>query len=360
VVAVFLAAALAMLVSLVGTQFLVRLLRARNIGQPIRDEGPKGHVTKAGTPTMGGVAIVGAALVGYLFAHLRGGLVFTRSALLLVLAIAGAGAVGLVDDWIKVSRERNLGLNKTAKVVGLTLVALGFALAAMFWGRSAAACESPVDPAVPCSVHTELSFTRFDSLGIDLGTAGWIVFAVLLILATANAVNLTDGLDGLAGGSAILGFIAFVVIGFWGFRHPEVYDVAHSLDLGVAAAAMVGACVGFLWWNAHPARIIMGDTGSLAIGTALAALALLTNTVLLLALIGGLFVLETVSVIIQVAAFRTFKRRVFRMAPIHHHFELGGWPEPTVIVRLWILAGLGVAFALGLYYADFITLGLGD
>ncbi|MGH9247504.1 MAG: phospho-N-acetylmuramoyl-pentapeptide-transferase [Acidimicrobiales bacterium] len=359
-IAIFLAAALSGLTSLVGTQFLVRLLRARRIGQPVREEGPKGHVTKAGTPTMGGVAIVGAAFVGYLGAHLRSDTIFTRSGLLVMLAIGGAAAVGLVDDWIKVSRERNLGLNKTAKIVGLLLVAVGFALGAMFAGRSAPACEPPIDPAAPCSLHTNLSFTRFDSLGFDLGTVGWVVFAVLLILATSNAVNLTDGLDGLAAGSAGFGFVAYVVVGFWAFRHPEIYDIAHSLDIGIAAAAMLGACIGFLWWNAHPARIIMGDTGSLALGTGLAALALLTNTHLLLGIIGGLYVLETVSVILQVGAFRLFRRRVFRMAPIHHHFELGGWPEPTVIVRLWILAGLGVGLALGLYYADFITTGALD
>jgi phospho-N-acetylmuramoyl-pentapeptide-transferase len=356
----FLAAALAMAVSLVGTQFLIRWLRRRSIGQPIREEGPKGHMTKAGTPTMGGLAIVVAAIAGYAVAHVRSGLVFTRSGLLIILAVVGAAVVGLVDDWIKVSRERNLGLNKTAKIVGLTLVALGFALSALFIGRSEAACEPPVDPLAPCSLHTTLSFTRFDSLNVDLGTVGWVILAVLVILGAANAANITDGLDGLATGSAGLAFVSFLVIGFWGFRHPEVYDVAHSLDIAVAAAAMVGACIGFLWWNAHPARIIMGDTGSLALGTAMATMALMTNTVLLLAIIAGLFVLEMLSVIIQIVSFRLFKRRVFRMAPIHHHFELGGWPEPTVIVRLWLLAGLGVGLALGLYYADFLTTGALD
>jgi phospho-N-acetylmuramoyl-pentapeptide-transferase len=274
-----------------------------------------------------------------------------------MLAVVGAAAVGLVDDWIKVSRERNLGLNKTAKIVGLTLVAAGFAVAALFVGRSADACEPPVDPLAPCSLHTTLSFTRFDSLGFDLGTIGWAVVAILVILGAANAANITDGLDGLATGSAGLAFVSFLVIGFWGFRHPEVYDVAHSLDIAVAAAAMVGACIGFLWWNAHPARIIMGDTGSLAIGTAMATMALMTNTILLLAIIAGLFVLEMLSVIIQIVSFRVFRRRVFRMAPIHHHFELGGWPESTVIVRLWMLAALGVGIALGLYYADFLSTG---
>jgi phospho-N-acetylmuramoyl-pentapeptide-transferase len=178
---------------------------------------------------------------------------------------------------------------------------------------------------------------------------------VLLIVAFTNAVNLTDGLDGLAAGSSIFGFSAYLIIGFWAFRNPG-YQVEHALDLAVVSASMLGATIGFLWWNAAPARIIMGDTGSLAIGAALSGLALLTNTQLLLPIIGGLFVFETLSVIIQVFAFRVFHRRVFRMAPIHHHYELADWPETTVIIRFWILAGLATSLGLGLYYADWIHL----
>ena len=200
---------------------------------------------------------------------------------------------------------------------------------------------------------------RMTDIGFRWLTRGAAI-AVLLILGATNAVNLTDGLDGLAAGSAALAFMAFTVIGFWSFRHPEVYATAHALDLAVVAAAMLGACTGFLWWNAAPARIFMGDTGSLAIGAGLAALALALNTQLLLPVLAGLFVLETVSVILQVGAFRLAGRRVLRMAPIHHHFELGGWPETTVIVRFWILAGLCTAVGLGLYYADFIGTGAID
>jgi phospho-N-acetylmuramoyl-pentapeptide-transferase len=172
-------------------------------------------------------------------------------------------------------------------------------------------------------------------------------------------VNLTDGLDGLAAGSAMYAFIAFMAIGFWGSRpnHVQFYRTPHDFDLAVIAAAMLGGCVGFLWWNAPPARIIMGDTGALAIGAAMAGLALTTNTSLLLPIIGGLYVFVTMSVIIQVGSFRLFGRRVFRMAPIHHHFELIGWHEFTVIVRFWIVAGLSVAFGLGLFYADFLARG---
>jgi phospho-N-acetylmuramoyl-pentapeptide-transferase len=349
VVGLLIAAGVAMAVSLGGTRFLIDWLRRQGIGQPIREDGPEGHQKKAGTPTMGGVAIVGAALIGYTVAHLRGGVVFTYSGLLVMAAIAGAGAVGLVDDWIKVTRERNLGLNKRAKIFGLLLIAIGFAVIAVW--------QTPV--------HTTLSFTRFNVPGIELGTVGWCVLAVLMILGSANAVNLTDGLDGLAAGSAIYAFICYMVIGFWGFRHSiptdDIYQLTHAYDLSICAAAMAGACAGFLWWNANPARIIMGDTGALAIGTALATLALMTSTELLLLIVGGLFVFETVSVMVQVTAFRVFGgRRVFRMAPIHHHFELGGWPETTVIVRFWILAGLCTALALGFYYADFLRVGTLD
>lgn len=340
------AGGLSLAVSLVGTRFLIQWLRHHKIGQPIREEGPKGHLTKAGTPTMGGLAIVGGAVVGYTVAHLRSRVVFTRSGIFVLALVVGAALVGFLDDWIKITRARNLGLNKRMKVLGLLAVALGFGIATV----------------ALTSVHTTLSFTRFDSfdtsslLDIDFGAVGWVVWSVLLIMAMTNGVNLTDGVDGLAAGSSIFGFVSFVVIGFWAFRNPEIYQIEHALDLAVVAAAMLGGCIGFLWWNAHPARIFMGDTGSLAIGAGLAGLALTLSTALLLPIIGALFVVETLSVIIQVFSFRTFGRRVFRMAPIHHHYELGGWPETTVIVRFWIIAGLATALALGIFYADFTTI----
>jgi phospho-N-acetylmuramoyl-pentapeptide-transferase len=335
------AAGAAFVIAIGGTPLLIRYLRARGIGAHIRDDGPfeHPHVAKAGTPTMGGLAIVGAAVVGYFVAHLRRGNVkFASAGWSLLFLIVGLALVGFVDDYLGVRAHRNLGLRKRGKTAGIVIVGGGFAALALQW----------VD------VSTKLSFTR--PLHTDLGTVGWFVWAVLVVYATANAVNITDGLDGLAAGSSILMFIAFVIIAFTEFRHPGIYEVlsAQALDLAIIAAAMMGACAGFLWWNAHPARIIMGDTGALAIGGAIAGLALLTRTVLLLPLLGGLYLVETLSVLAQIISYRGFKRRVLRMAPIHHHFELGGWSEFTIIVRFWLFAGACVAFGVGLFYADFI------
>lgn len=180
--------------------------------------------------------------------------------------------------------------------------------------------------------------------------------AVFVIIATSNAVNLTDGLDGLAAGSGSFCFGVLSIIGYWQYRHFHIYHLHASLDLGLVAVALVGALLGFLWWNAAPARIYMGDTGSLAIGTGLGALCLLMNLDLLLPIIGGLFVAETLSVILQVFSFRVFGRRIFKMAPFHHHFELKGWPEITVIIRFWILAGLLASLGLGIFYGDFVKI----
>ncbi len=333
------AAAISLVLALVGTKFLLTFLQRRQIGQPIREDGPEGHITKAGTPTMGGVALVAAAGLGWVISDLFGG-TFTRRGIIIMLTIGLAALVGLVDDGLKVFRARNLGLNKRAKMVGLLIVAVTFVVLQLDQTH----------------VNTTLSFTRYDYPGIELGQLGWSLLAILLILSATNAVNITDGLDGLASGAAIFGFGAFSIVCFVGFRHQEIYGDQSFLDLAVIAAAMLGACAGFLWWNAAPARIFMGDTGSLAIGAALATLALGTNTQLLLVIVGGLFVAETTSVILQVGAFRIFGRRIFRMAPLHHHFELMGWPETTVIVRLWIVAGLFTAIGVGIFYADFISI----
>ncbi|MFO7590184.1 MAG: phospho-N-acetylmuramoyl-pentapeptide-transferase [Acidimicrobiia bacterium] len=309
----------------------------------MRDDGPFAHphTEKAGTPTMGGIAIVGGATLGYLVAHVRTEqLKFARTGLTLMFVVIGLAAVGFVDDYLGVRRGRNLGLRKRGKTAGQLLVASGFALLALEWVH----------------VSTKLSFTR--ALDLDLGMWLWFALAVVVIYGTSNAVNLTDGMDGLAAGSATLVFAAFMVIGFWQFRHPLQYGIepASAVDLAIVAGALAGACGGFLWWNAAPARIFMGDTGSLALGGAMAGLALLNQTVLLLPILGGLYVMETLSVIAQVISFRGFGRRVLLMAPIHHHFEVKGWPEFTVIVRFWLFAGACAVLGLGLFYADFINI----
>lgn len=338
------AAAIAMVASLVGTHLLIQWLVQRGIGQPIRDDGPDGHHVKAGTPTMGGIAIVAAIIVGYVISDLYNG-IYTRTGLLILAAIVGAGFVGFVDDALKIRNERNLGLTSRTKMIGLIIVALAFSILMV----------------TLTDVHTEVSFTRWNSPGWDLGPIGWVLWATFLIIAMSNAVNLTDGLDGLAGGSAIFASAAFAVIAFWTFRNEEIYDVAHGLDIAVISVTMLGAITGFLWWNAAPAQIFMGDTGSLAIGTGLACLALATNTHLLLPIIGLVFVGETISVVLQVGFFKmTSGRRIFRMAPIHHHFELKGWPETTVIIRFWIIGGLLAGLGLALFYSDFVAIGAAD
>ncbi|MEZ5283035.1 MAG: phospho-N-acetylmuramoyl-pentapeptide-transferase [Acidimicrobiales bacterium] len=341
-ISLLLSATISMGVALVATRYLIPWLQSRGVGQPIRLDGPEGHLTKAGTPTMGGVTLVLGALAGYMASHVRSETIFTHSGITVMVTIVGAACVGMLDDYLKVSQARNLGLNKRAKMVGLFSVAVLFAVLSTQWA----------------SARTTLSFVRFDSPGWELGDLGWGIWAVFIILSMSNAVNLTDGLDGLAGGSGAVAFAAFGVIGLTAFRNPDIYtEVNHGLDLAIVAVAMAGACIGFLWWNAPPARVFMGDTGSLAIGSGLAALALMLDTQLLLPIIGGLYLLETISVMMQVASFKATGKRVFRMAPIHHHFELAGWPETTVLIRLWIINGLFVMLAIGLFYADFINIG---
>jgi phospho-N-acetylmuramoyl-pentapeptide-transferase len=337
------AGGVALWVSALLTPVLVKYLQRRRIGQPVRDDGPASHWAKAGTPTMGGIVIVAAVALGFLFGHVGTDVGFSRAGILIVLTVITYGIIGFLDDMTKIRNRRSLGLNKRAKFflqVGSSVV---FGIVAVTW------------------VHTDttLSFTRYSVPGTQLGSVLWVVLAVLMLTGTSNAVNLTDGLDGLAAGSATFCFAVLSLIGYWSFRHFAIYHLNSALDVGLTSVALAGACLGFLWWNAAPARIYMGDTGSLSIGAGLAAICLLLNVDLLLLVIGGLFVLETVSVIMQVFSFRLFHRRVFKMAPLHHHFELMGWPETTVIVRFWILAGIFAVFGLGIYYAGFLTASTG-
>jgi len=331
----------ALWVAVLSTPVLRRWLVRHNIGQQIREDGPQVHIAKAGTPTMGGICIVGAVLVGFLAAHSIPGVRFSRSGALVMFAFVGAGLIGFADDWTKVRRRRSLGLNKRTKFGTQIALGLTFSLLGVYWAH----------------ISTTLSFTRYSSVGLHMGTAVWVLWATVIIAASANAVNLTDGLDGLAAGSSTFCFACLAIIGYWQYRHFAIYHVGDALELALAAVALAGACLGFLWWNAAPARIFMGDTGSLAIGSGLAALCLMMNLDLLLPVIGGLFVIVTLSVVIQVVSFRVFHRRVFLMAPLHHHFELLGWPETTVIVRFWILAALFAALGLGIFYGDFLSVG---
>ena len=341
---IMLAGLIGLVVTLLGTPLAIMRFRALGWGQLIREEGPRAHYEKRGTPTMGGLVILAGTLLGYFVGHIgRGGLSPVRdSGVLAIATITALAALGFADDIIKIRKARSLGLNKRAKMFGQLLIAVVFgALAVHVVG-----------------IGTDLSFFR--STALDLGIL-FYVWVWLMTAGASNGVNLTDGLDGLAVGSVAQVLAAFIVIGFWQFRHQPFYDIAETgsdpFDLAILAAALAGSCLGFLWWNTAPAKIFMGDTGSLMLGGATAVLAILLNTQLLLVVIGGLYVVETVSVIAQVAMFKRTGKRIFLMAPIHHHFELAGWPEFTVIVRFWVLTGLSVAFGLGLFYADFLSKG---
>lgn len=334
-----------LVVALLGTPIAIRVFRRRGWGQLIREEGPKAHYEKRGTPTMGGLVILAGAVLGYLMGHVspEGITGFGDSGVLAISTIVALGILGFIDDFIKIRKSRSLGLQKRAKFLGQTIIAIAFAAAAVY------------------IVDMGTTLSLFRPIAVDLGIF-FFLWVFLMIAASSNAVNLTDGLDGLAVGSAAQVFAAFVIIGFWQFRHQNFYELGGTgsdpFELAIVASALFGACAGFLWWNTAPAKIFMGDTGSLMLGGAMAVFAVLLNTQLLLMVIGGLYVVETMSVIVQVAVFKRTGKRLFLMAPIHHHFELMGWAESTVIVRFWVLSGLSTAFGLGLFYADFLSKGL--
>jgi phospho-N-acetylmuramoyl-pentapeptide-transferase len=345
---ILLSSSFGLIFALFGTPLAIRFLVRRGYGQLIRDDGPTSHHTKRGTPTMGGSVLIIGTLLGYFGAHLVTWREVTVSGLLVLFLMTGLGLVGFVDDYIKVAKQRSLGLGAGAKIVGQLVAAVTFAVLAL---------QFP-DGQLISPASTNISFIRDTSLG--LGAVVFVVWAFVMIAGTSNGVNLTDGLDGLATGTSVMVFGSYVLIGIWQFgnRCPgaaKCYEVRDPLDLAVVAAAIMGACFGFLWWNASPAKIFMGDTGSLALGGALAGLAILSRTELLLVLIGGLFVLIALSVIVQVGFFKLTRKRVFRMAPLQHHFELAGWGEVTIVIRFWIIAGLLVALGLGVFYAEWVT-----
>ncbi|MGA0003917.1 MAG: phospho-N-acetylmuramoyl-pentapeptide-transferase [Candidatus Nanopelagicales bacterium] len=350
---VVLAGALATMFSLIGTPLLINLLRKRGIAQAIResteDINYPEHGSKRGTPSMGGVAIVGSVILAYFLAHLIMMRPPTVSGLLAIYLMVAMSLVGLADDYLKIFKQRSTGIRARTKLLGQAVAALSFGYLAM---------QFP-DEGGNVPVSSAISWVR-DTDWI-LPSALVLLWIWFLITGITNGVNLTDGLDGLAIGAALLSFVAYTVMSIWQYGQscfwgdiPRCYTVRDPLDLAVFAAATAGACFGFLWWNSSPARIFMGDTGSLALGGGLAALALMTRTELLLGLIGGLFVLITLSVIAQVGSYKLTGRRVLRMAPLHHHFEMKGWPEVLIVVRFWIIQGLCVGAGMALFYAEWV------
>jgi phospho-N-acetylmuramoyl-pentapeptide-transferase len=348
---ILIAGALALLFSLFGTPALIKALARRGYGQFIRDDGPSSHHTKRGTPTMGGIIIIFATVAGYFLAHLVTQKPVTASALLIIGLVFGLGLVGFVDDYLKISRQNSRGISGKTKILGQVFFASAFGYLGLQFPDG--------DGLTPVSQN--LSTVR--DTGITLGVLLVIIWIALMITATSNGVNLTDGLDGLATGASVMTFLAFVLIGVWEFSQScavalteNCYNVRDPLDLAVLAAAFAGSCTGFLWWNASPAKIFMGDTGSLALGGALAGLAASLRVELLLIPLGGLFVIITLSVALQVMYFKvTGGKRLFRMAPLQHHFELKGWGEVTIVLRFWIIAGLSVALGLGLFYTQWVA-----
>jgi phospho-N-acetylmuramoyl-pentapeptide-transferase len=355
--AVLIGAVVALVVALLGTPAFIKYLVRKGYGQFIRDDGPTSHHTKRGTPTMGGAIIIAATFAAYAMAHVLTLTPPTWSGMLVLFLMGGLGLIGFLDDFLKISKQRSLGLRSGQKLVGQALVAVLFAILALQFPNG--------NFRTPASTH--ISFVRDTRL--DLAFAGtivglilFIIWANIMISGASNGVNLTDGLDGLATGASTMVFASYVLIGVWEFNQScqrvpstKCYEVRDPHDLAVVAACVMGACFGFLWWNAAPAKIFMGDTGSLALGGGIAGLAITTRTELLMVVLGGLFVAITLSVIIQVVSFKTTGRRVFRMAPLHHHFEMLGWDQITVVIRFWIIAGLFVALALGLFYAEWVV-----
>lgn len=360
VLAILIGSGLALICSLLGTRLAIGWFTRHGFGQPIRVDGPTTHHVKRGTPTMGGVVILLCSTAGYLVATVVTGGRPSASAWLLLLLFFGCGAVGFLDDFIKVYTQNNQGLTSRAKLLGQTVVALGF-------GLLATQCFADERGIRPASQY--ISTTR--DWGIKLPLVVVLLVIWFIVTATSNGANLADGADGLLAGTSAMVFGAYTVVNIWqnnqlcGSARPTVveshcYQARDPLDLAVLAAAIAAACMGFLWWNAKPARIIMGDVGSLAIGGALAGVAIMSRTELLMAVIAGLFVLETSSVLLQMGYFKLTRRltgtgrRIFRIAPIHHHFEHLGWDEVTVVIRFWIIAGGGVAAGLGTFYAEWL------
>jgi phospho-N-acetylmuramoyl-pentapeptide-transferase len=320
----------------------------------VRTEGPQTHLGKSGTPTMGGVIIVLATVIPtLLWARLD-----SMNTWAVLVTLCWLGGLGFMDDYLKITRKKTEGLKGRYKLIGQTAAGLLLGVALVVVPMIAHQADLGV-PTYPFA-WTQIPF--FKTVHLTLWWPLYILFVTFIIVGCSNAVNLTDGLDGLAAGTAAMVLATYVIIGFWQFRNScalsgvaGCYQVRDPLDVALVASSAMGACIGFLWWNAAPARIFMGDTGSLALGGLVAGLSIVTRTELLLVVIGGVFVVETLSVALQIVVFRTTRKRLFRMAPFHHHFELAGWAETTVIIRFWLLAAMCAALGLGLFYSEWLT-----
>ncbi|MEU6249970.1 phospho-N-acetylmuramoyl-pentapeptide-transferase [Glycomyces sp. NPDC047010] len=371
--AVIVAAFVAFALTMALTPLAAKLFRRLKAGQPIRSDGPQTHLAKAGTPAMGGVVFIFTTVLAYVAGHLVlmalpeqvNGVTFNRptgftaTGIVLIGLFVACGFVGFIDDWIKIRKKHSGGISGRMKILGLSIAAAVFGLIAVYYTGSIHTDEISETVATPY-----LSFTR-EVEWLNVTKIGMVIVIIFLVNATANGVNLTDGLDGLATGASMMAFLAYMIIGFWEYRHwcggaqPAAnlcYDVRDPLEIALVAGAAAGAMFGFLWWNTSPAQIFMGDSGALGLGGLLAGLALTSKTILLLPIIGALFVIITCSSIIQYTSFKLTGRRVFRMAPLQHHFELAGWSEVNIVVRFWIIAGIGVAIALGFFFADFLRI----
>ena len=350
---VVISAVISGVIVLIGTPLLIRFLLRHGYSQAIRvsteDEPYPEHEGKRGTPSMGGLAIIIGVVVAYVLTHLIFWTPPSPSGLLILYLMLGLGAVGIADDYLKIFKQRSTGLRARTKLIGQAVLALSFAYLALQFPNAVG--ETPAT--------TAISFIRDTPLVLPVVL--YMLWIWFLVTASTNGVNLTDGLDGLASGAATMTFGAYVLIGVWQYGQScffapgaACYPTASPLDLAVLAAALAAACFAFLWYNASPAKIFMGDTGSLAIGGAIAGFAVISRTELLLALLGGLFVLVSLSVIGQVMSYKVLHRRMLLMAPLHHHFEMKGWPEVNIVVRFWIIQGLCVALGLTLFYAEWV------
>ncbi|MCU1509767.1 MAG: phospho-N-acetylmuramoyl-pentapeptide-transferase [Glaciihabitans sp.] len=358
------------------TPVFVKLFRRLNWGQFIRDDGPQSHHSKRGTPTMGGIVFILGSGLAYIVGHIVAQVPLTLVGVLVLFLMVGLGFVGFIDDFLKTRRQQSLGLGGWAKIAGQVVVAVIFAIFALQFPD-----ENGLTPAsTMISWVRDIHWLDFHQFGVLLGgvtggiVIGGILFGIwstIIIVSASNGVNVADGLDGLATGASIFAISSFIFIGFWQSNQSafgingsgasssdlfKAYETRDPLDLAVVAAAIAGSLIGFLWYNTSPAQIFMGDTGSLGIGGALAGLAIMSRTELLLVITGGLFLIVTGSVILQRVYFKlTHGKRIFLMSPLHHHFELKGWAEITVVVRFWLISGMFVAVGVGLFYLEWVS-----